>query len=193
MRILGLASTTTTDWIARATAAMPEILVDHAHCEKKAASTAIGLMFKYVERTELLQPLSSLAREELAHFEIVLQVLDRRGLRMTRMRPSPYASRLLGGARITEPDRLLDVLLCAALIEARSCERMRLLAEHLQDAELADLYRSLLASEARHHATYLDLAKGIFGRPAVERRFQELAEHEAEVLAAMPPGLRLHS
>jgi len=172
---------------------LPTILLDHAHCEKKAASTAINLLFRYQPIAELMRPLSELAREELGHFEILLGVLERRGIQFGPLSPSPYAADLHRAVREEDPERLLDTLLVCALIEARSCERMRLLAEGLDDPELVALYRSLLASEARHHATYVDLAGLRWPRSTVERRLAELAVHEARVIASGPALPRLHA
>lgn len=191
--MLNLAAPTRPDWIDQARADLDTVLLDHAHCEKKAASTAMNLIFRYVEEPGLMAPLSALAREELAHFELMLRVLERRGVAFRRIEPSPYAARLLKAARKDEPLRLLDTLLCCSLIEARSCERMKLLAEHVEDPEIAALYRSLLASEARHHHGYVELATERFGREVTRARLVELAAHEAEVLAAPGPALRMHS
>ena len=115
------------------------MLVDHAHCEKKAASTAMGLIFKHQDRPKLCAALSALAREELEHFEQCLTLLERRGIPFDRLTPSPYAKRLHAACRSPEPQRSVDVLLCCALIEARSCERMKILSETLPDVELAAL------------------------------------------------------
>ncbi len=191
--MLNLAAPTREDWLDEAAADMDTVLLDHAHCEKKAASTAMNLIFRYVEEPQLMAPLSALAREELAHFELLLKVLDRRGIPFRRIEPSPYAALLLKAVRKEEPLRLLDTLLCCSLIEARSCERMKLLAEHLTDPELAGLYRSLLASEARHHHGYVELAMDRFGRAETRARLAELAAHEAAVLAEPGPALRMHS
>jgi len=191
--VLSLASTTDGGWVARALAHLDEILVDHAHCEKKAASTAVSLLFKYPEHEALLAPLSRLAREELVHFEEVLAVLAARGIPFRHQRPGPYAAALMQAVRAHEPARLVDTLLCSALIEARSCERMRLLAEALDDAALAALYRGLLASEARHHHAYVELATALAPDAEVRSRLRELALHEAAVLAATPHLPRLHA
>jgi tRNA-(ms[2]io[6]A)-hydroxylase len=191
--VLNLASATDPGWITRALAALDEVLVDHAHAEKKAASTAVGLLFRYPEQAALLTPLARLAREELEHFERVLAQLARRGLALRRQRPSPYAGRLLAAARSAEPERLVDTLLCCALIEARSCERFGLLAEAVEDAELAALWRGLLASEARHHRGYVDLACAVAPAAEVRARLRELAAHEARVIAEAPPWPRLHT
>ena len=193
--MLHLATASRPDWIAEALADVETLLLDHAHCEKKAASTAINLIFRYTDRTELMAPLSALAREELIHFEEVLKVLAQRGIEFRRLEPSRYAPRVLAAARKKEPHRLLDTLLCCSLIEARSCERIQLLAEALQEDEpqLAEMYAELFKSEARHHGTYVELATRFFPREEVRARLEELAAHEAEVLAVPEPELRFHS
>ena len=193
--MLTLASATDPAWADRALAHLDVILLDHAHCEKKAASTAINLIFRYQDRPALMAPLSALAREELAHFEEVLAVMERRGIAFGRLDPSPYAASLMSIVRSHEPQRLLDTLLCCALIEARSCERMQILAERLDDEELAKLYRGLLAAEARHHQAYIDLARdvGMFEDDEIRARLGEIAAHEAAVIARAPHEPRLHN
>jgi tRNA-(ms[2]io[6]A)-hydroxylase len=191
--VLNLASESSQEWVELAVAEIDTILVDHAHCEKKAASTAVGLLFRYPDRPTLLRPLSALAREELEHFELVLDVLQDRGVAFRRLKPAPYASALYAAVRPEEPERLLDTLLVCALIEARSCERMKQLAEHLPEPRLVRLYRGLLASEARHHATYVDLARELFDDRAVADRLAALAAHEAEVLRAPLGDPRVHA
>ena len=198
--MLNLHTPTRDDWADEALSALEEVLIDHAHCEKKAASTAINLIFRYADQLSLLTPLSALAREELAHFEMVLSLLAKRGLSFRRLEPAPYAARLMAAVRKPEPHRLLDTLLCCALIEARSCERMQLLRDALADAhqvhahqELSTFYGSLLASEARHYASYVELALGLFPADEVHPRLQELAEHEASVLAGPSGAVRMHS
>ncbi len=190
--MLSLASKTADDWARRVLADPTELLVDHAHCEKKAAGMAVNLVFRYPQHDFLLEPLSRLAREELVHFEQVLALLRSRGESFRILRPSPYAGRLRRATRSHEPARLLDTLLCGALIEARSCERFGLLAEAAEDPELRDLYRGLLASEARHHGTYLELA-GALAPESARERLAELALHEARVLAEVPPLPRMHA
>ena len=191
--MLHLAAATAPAWIRQALAHLDEVLVDHAHCEKKAASTAVSLLFRYPERPELTLALSRLAREELAHFEQVVTLLAVRGVPLVHQRPAPYAAALLAAVRTTEPERLADTLLCMALIEARSCERMQLLAEACGDPAVRALYGELLASEARHHATYVELAALVLAPVAVEVRLRELAAHEARVLADLTPLARLHA
>jgi len=191
--MLHLASSTGRAWLARALTQIDDVLVDHAHCEKKAASTAVSMLFRYPDRTELLGPLARLARDELRHFEQVVDRLRARGIPLRRQRPSPYASELLAAVRPEEPGRLLDTLLCMALIEARSCERLQLLADAVADGDLAALFGGLLASEARHHRTYVDLAERVAPAETVRARLEELARHEAAVLARAPAWPRLHT
>lgn len=192
--MLSLTSSTRESWAGEALDDLSTLLIDHAHCEKKAASTAMSLLFRHADVEPLLRPLSALAREELEHFELVLDELARRGIPFRHLEPSPYAAGLLEAARREEPDRLLDTLLCCALIEARSCERMKLIAERAaeDDPVLSRFYRDLLASEARHFTTYTDLARELFGDDAASARLEELAEHEAEVLARSTWGARMH-
>ena len=191
--MLRLSSSTGSAWLTRALAHLDEILIDHAHCEKKAASTAVSLLFKYPAQAALLPALAELAREELDHFRQVLAHLAARGLALRHQMPAPYASGLFAAVRPAEPARLLDTLLCLALIEARSCERLGLLADALPDADLAAFYRSLVASEARHHAAYVDLAQTVASAAEVRARLAVLADHEAAVLAAAPAWPRLHA
>lgn len=190
--MLNLASTTDPRWLERALANLDEILLDHAHCEKKAASTAVSLLFRYPEHASLLAPLAELAREELAHFTLVLARIEARGGRLERQVPSPYAGELLRAVRPAEPARAVDTLLCLSLIEARSCERMKLLADALDDEPLRRLYAGLLASEARHHQCYVDLACSLAPAAEVRARLRELARHEAAVLERAPAIPRLH-
>lgn len=203
--MLHLAGASASDWGHRALAHMDEILLDHAHCEKKAASTALSMIFRYPEHPRLLVPMSELAREELEHFEQVVALIRKRGGEFVRQEPSPYAARLMTAVRTQQPARLLDTLLCASLIEARSCERMQLLARALAERggaspghplhELYELYDGLLASEARHHATYVELARVCVGvsEDELQGRLRELAEHEFAVLAVAPPNQpRMH-
>jgi tRNA-(ms[2]io[6]A)-hydroxylase len=191
--MLALATATAPDWAERVLSAPDELLVDHAHCEKKAAGLAVNLIFRYPQHGFLLEPLSRLAREELVHFEQVLALLARRGARFGLLKPAPYAGRLRKETRAHEPARLIDTLLCCALIEARSCERFGLLAEAARDADLRALYAGLRASEARHHGVYVGLAEALAPRDAVRARLAELARREAEILASAPSWVRMHA
>lgn len=191
--MLRLQKKTRDDWAEQALAAMGEILLDHAHCEKKAASMALNLMFRYPEHPQLMQPLSELAREELRHFEQVLSMMKERDIPFRRQRPSTYAGRLVSIVRKDEPQRMLDLMLCACLIEARSCERMKILSETLTDPKLARLYKGLLACEARHHQVYIDMLETIFPRTEIEDRLKEISAHESHVLETPDDFVRLHA
>ncbi len=188
-----LAAPTDPAWTACAVADIDTVLLDHAHCEKKAAGAAVRMLFRYPQHAFLQQPMAALASEELAHYQRVLAVLDRRGVAFARQKPSAYGGRLHALARAEEPGQLMDLLLVAALIEARSCERFRLLSATLEDAELAGLYGDLLASEARHHQIYVELAQQLAAPSAVRERLEELARCEAEILQATSTRVRLHS
>ena len=191
--MLRLQRATSERWVQAVSADLPTLVLDHAHCEKKAASTSLNLIFRYQDKAWLMAPLSAVAREELEHFELVLEVLQRRGWPFTPLEPSSYAGALYRHVRKPEPNRLLDTLLACALIEARSCERMKVLSESLDDAELRALYAGLLESEARHHALYVDLALHAFERDAVFTRLEDLARREVEALEATPDEVRVHS
>lgn len=190
--MLNLAAPTDPAWVDCALAGLDELLLDHAHCEKKAAGTAVQLLFRYPHHRFLQEPLSRLAREELVHFEQVLDHLEQRGIRFRAQRPIPYGSRLRELRRGREPERLVDTLLCCALIEARSCERFELLARAVPDPALSRFYAGLLASEARHHRTYVDLAEELVPRSAVRERLLALAAREADVVASGAPRARMH-
>ena len=149
--MLHLKSQTSARWLAQVDSHLDEILIDHAHCEKKAAGTALNLIFAYVENIELCREMTRIVSEELEHFHMVLELLERRGIAFRRLKPSAYGRKLNDLVRKLEPDRAVDRLLVAGLIEARSCERFHALAQHVQDQELATFYGSLFESEARHH------------------------------------------
>jgi len=187
-----LAAPTDPGWTRGALAELDELLIDHAHCEKKAAGMAVRLIFRYPEHGFLLGPLSRLAREELQHFEQVLGILERRGIAMKFQRPSPYAGQLRRDLRTHEPARLIDTLLCCALIEVRSCERFGLLARASDDPELAALWTGLVASEARHHRVYVDLACRLGAPAEVRARLAELARREAEIVSEASLLPRMH-
>jgi tRNA-(ms[2]io[6]A)-hydroxylase len=191
--VLNLASTTDPAWIENALSDLDELLLDHAHCERKAAGMALRLMFRYPDQAFLHDPLSRLAREELAHYEEVLRAMAARGGAMRRQRSSPYAGRLYHCVRSAEPERLVDTLLVCALIEARSCERFKLLADAVGDPKLSALYNGLLASEARHHGSYLDLAIQASDEGSARARLLELAKLEAEIIADPTPMVRMHA
>lgn len=197
--MLHLASPSREDWLPQALGNLDAVLVDHAHCEKKAASAALNFIFRYPEHADMLRSLSALAREELRHFEQMLSVLQTRSIPFCRQKPSTYGGRLIKAARTHEPERMMDLMLLASLIEARSCERMKILAEAFQpdgpspDPALARLYSGLLASEARHHHIYVDICNRAFGREQTAARLKELAVHESCVISEPDSIVRMHS
>lgn len=191
--MLNLQSESSVRWLSQVDNNLPEILIDHAHCERKAAGVALNLIFAYVERVELCRELSYIVEEELDHFRQVLNLLERRGIRFRRLQPGGYGRKLNDLVRNQEPGKAVDRLLVAGLIEARSCERFDLLRQHVKDAELAEFYGSLFESEARHHSTYVRLAKLFSPEDLVHRRLEELSAEEAAIIAAGDPLPRMHS
>jgi tRNA-(ms[2]io[6]A)-hydroxylase len=191
--MLRLQSRTSPQWIQRVKEHLSEVLIDHAHCEKKAAGTAMNLLFAYVEQQDAVRELSAIVREELDHFQQVLDLLERRGIRFRRLRPGGYGRLLHELVRKSEPQRAVDRLLVAALIEARSCERFGILQQGIEDAELSAFYGGLFEAEARHHATYLRLAEHFAPGDEVAARLHELATHEAAILQQCGEPVRMHS
>ena len=184
---------TNKDWINLAISNPLEILLDHAHCERKAAGVALQLMFRYGSEPGLSEVLSPLAREELEHFERVLSILNKRGEPFQKLASPPYAAVLSKNIRKDEPFRMLDSFLVAGLIEARSHERMTLLSLHSPDVELCNLYADLLISEARHFGIYWKLADERFDRNVVTSRLEKLARVESDALVEMHNEPRMHS
>ena len=186
-----LAAPTPDDWVAEAAGRLPELLLDHANCELKAASTALGFLYRYPERAALAQRMSRLAREELRHFEQVRSLMSERQIPFRRLSASRYAGRLRDAVRAQEPDKLVDMLLVGALIEARSCERFARVAPVLPP-DLGRFYRGLLASEARHFAHYLEFARSETAEN-LDTRLAELRELEAALVTEPDPDFRFHS
>jgi tRNA 2-(methylsulfanyl)-N6-isopentenyladenosine37 hydroxylase len=191
--MLHLQSQSSVRWLAQVDSNLEAILIDHAHCEKKAAGTALNLIFAYVENVDLCREMALIVNEELEHFQMVLDLLARRGIRFRRLTPSSYGRELNDLVRKQEPQKAVDRLLVAGLIEARSCERFHLLAEHVPDAELAEFYASLFESEARHHTTYTRLAKDFAPEEVVMARLDELAAAEAAIIERGEELPRMHS
>lgn len=192
-RVRWLAAPSGAAWLEQALAHPDLVLLDHAHCERKAAGVALQLMFRYPGDGELAAVLSPLAREELEHFERVQALLARRGLPLRPLAAPPYGAALSALVRRAEPERMLDSFLVAGLIEARSHERMALLATHSPDPELRELYGDLLTSEARHFGLYWVLCERRFPRERVVARLGELAAAETALLATLHPEARMHS
>jgi tRNA 2-(methylsulfanyl)-N6-isopentenyladenosine37 hydroxylase len=178
-------------WVEEAVGRWPELLLDHANCEKKAASTALALMFAYPEDRPLAVALSRVAREELRHFEQVLCAMSALGVPFTRQRPGRYAHALRGMLRTSDPGRKLDLLLAGALIEARSAERFVLLAPRLPQP-LTRLYQTLALSEARHFELYVGFARSVAPQ-GWQQRLERLAAREAELATTPDRTLRFHS
>ena len=191
-----LAAPTSWSWLEQANACPMEVLIDHAHCERKAAGFATQLMFRYLCEPGLGEVLSPLAREELEHFERVLELLKHKGRYLEPLPSSGYGAALAKEVRKEEPSRMLDSFLVAGLIEARSHERMALLAEHSPDGELRALYADLLLSEARHFGIYWTLAESKWPRDVVVERLKQLASAETLSLQGelkTPTDVRMHS
>ncbi len=179
-------------WIENALENQSLMLIDHANCEKKAASTALSLINRYTDNFELLNKMSRLAREEMRHFEQVIALMKRRKIPYEHVSASRYAAGLRSLARKEDPAKLVDVLIIGAFIEARSCERFALLAPHL-DAELEKFYLSLLKSEARHYQDYLKLAKTVAGDRSIDDRIELIAQGERELIESADTQFRFHS
>lgn len=180
-------------WVEQAISNLDTILLDHSQCERKAAGVALNMIFRYPSNAKMVRELTKIAREELEHFELVNQWLDHRNIPMRPLQPPPYGAGLKAQIRPKEPERFLDSLLVSGLIEARSHERLGLLANHCPEPELAKFYRSLMASEARHYGVYWVLADTYFDRDIVRQRLDELAMVESELLATLHPEPRIHS
>jgi tRNA-(ms[2]io[6]A)-hydroxylase len=181
-------------WVDAAVRDWQTLLLDHANCEKKAASTALALLFAYPEDRALNQRLSRLAREELRHFEQVERMLVRLEVAPRRLAPGRYAAELRRAVGSAEPRRKLELMLCGALIEARSCERFELLSTRLH-APLGEFYAGLAEAERRHAGLYVDLARGVAAGndDQFEREFERLADREAQLATSPDPQFRFHS
>lgn len=195
VKMLNLQLPTDPRWVNLAAMDLEEILTDHAYCEQKAASSCITLIQAYPERHELVRELAPIVTEEWGHFRAVLDELDKRGLQLGEQRKDEYVNGLLafqmkGGSR---DDRLLEKLLICGLIEARSCERFRLLSLHLQEESLRAFYHKFMVAEAGHYVLFLDLARKYFPREQVDKRWKEYLAYEAELLENMEVrGDRMH-
>ncbi|MEI6866784.1 tRNA-(ms[2]io[6]A)-hydroxylase [Flavicella sp.] len=192
--MLGLKLPTDPRWVNIAEKNIDEILIDHAHCEQKAASTAISLIVGFPEYTDLVQEMILLVKEEMSHFKMVLDKLIAKGVVLGRDRKDLYVLDLLkffpkGGSRT---DQLVHRLLYAALIEARSCERFRLLSENLEDKELAKFYRDLMVSEANHYTMFLQFARAYGNREQVDQKWEALLEYEAGIMKDLGTKESIH-
>lgn len=192
--MLGLKLPTDPRWVNIVEKNIEDILTDHAFCEQKAASTAISLIVSFPEYTELVQEMVALVKEEISHFKMVHDKILERGWTLGRDRKDDYVQQLVtffpkGGSRTTQ---LVHRLLYAALIEARSCERFRLLSEELQDKELSEFYRKLMVSEANHYTMFLGFARQYGIRKEVDEKWQQLLDYEAEIMKDLGKKETIH-
>ena len=192
--MLGLKLPTDPRWVNIVEKNIEDILTDHAFCEQKATSTAISLIVSFPEYTELVQEMTALVKEEISHFKMVHDKIIERGWTLGRDRKDDYVIALLkffpkGGSRTTQ---LVHRLLYAALIEARSCERFRLLSEELEDKELADFYKKLMVSEANHYTMFLGFARQYGDRKEVDKKWQQLLEYEADIMKDLSKKQTIH-
>ena len=192
--MLGLQLPTDPRWVNIVEKNVEEILTDHAFCEQKAASTGISFIVTYPEYIELVQEMTALVKEEISHFKLVHDRIIERGWTLGRDRKDVYVNKLMqffpkGGSRTTN---LVHRLLYAALIEARSCERFRLLSEQLEDKELASFYKSLMVSEANHYTMFLGFARKYGDRKEVDKKWNELLAHEAEIMKDLSKSETMH-
>lgn len=192
--MLGLKLPTDPRWVNIVEKNIEDILTDHAYCEQKATSTAISLIVSFPEYTELVQEMVALVKEEISHFKMVHDRIIENGWTLGRDRKDDYVIKLItffpkGGSRTTQ---LVHRLLYAALIEARSCERFRLLSEELQDKELAEFYRKLMVSEANHYTMFLGFARQYGDRKEVDKKWNELLDFEAEIMKDLSKKETIH-
>ena len=192
--MLGLKLPTDPRWVNIVEKNIEEILTDHAFCEQKATSTAISLIVSFPEYTELVQEMIELVKEEMSHFKMVHDLILERGWTLGRDRKDEYVIQLLkffpkGGSRTTQ---LVHRLLYAALIEARSCERFRLLSQELEDKKLAKFYRKLMISEANHYTMFLGYARKYGYRNEVDKKWQDLLDYEAEIIKKLGKKETVH-
>lgn len=192
--MLGLKLPTDPRWVHIVEKNIEEILTDHAYCEQKAASTAISLIVNFPEYTVLVQEMIALVKEEMSHFKMVHDKIIARGWTLGRERKDEYVVQLIGffpkgGSRNSQ---LVHRLLYAALIEARSCERFRLLSENINDPELAIFYRNLMASEANHYTMFLGFARKYGQREEVDKKWQQLLDYEAEIMKDLSKKETMH-
>ncbi|MEM7098348.1 MAG: tRNA-(ms[2]io[6]A)-hydroxylase [Pseudomonadota bacterium] len=179
-------------WVSAAVENIDLLLVDHANCEKKAASTAIGMTYRYVEHTPLLQTMSRLAREELRHFEQVVDLMTQLNVPYRQLSAARYASTLHGLVRSKEPERLVDCLILGAVVEARSCERFIALLPHIPEP-IRKLYAALVNSEARHYQDYLSMAKDYAEGVDLTARVEQFLVMDAELICSPDKEFRFHS
>lgn len=194
-RVLGLEMPTDPRWVNLAEMQLEDILTDHAYCEQKAATSCISIIQRYPDFEEVVEQLAPIVTEEWGHFRAVLQQLKKRNLKLGAQRKDEYVNALLQFARkgLPKKEALLDKLIICAMIEARSCERFRLLSLHINDEELRDFYHKFMIAEAGHYRLFLELAEKYFGKDAARARWEACRVYEAEILTQLTPrGDRMH-
>ncbi|MDW7695575.1 tRNA-(ms[2]io[6]A)-hydroxylase [Flammeovirgaceae bacterium SG7u.111] len=182
-------------WANIAEKSIGEILIDHAFCEQKAATTCISLIVKYPHLEDLVETVTPIVAEEWEHFDRVLKMMKKKGFKLGKARKDDYVNELMKIVRKGGPweDRLVDRLLISAMIEARSCERFKLLWQNLEDKELKDFYYELMVSEAGHYTTFITLARNYQDRETVDARWQEFLAYEKQIIESLEPrGDRMH-
>jgi len=194
-RVLGLELPTDPRWVGLIGSNIEDILTDHAYCEQKAASTCISIIIKHPEHQEIVEKLSPVVTEEWGHFRMVIKELNKRGLKLGLARKDEYVNELMKTARkgVSREENLLDKLLINAMIEARSCERFRLLSQSISDISLRPFYYDLMVAEAGHYRLFLDLAETVASKETVEKRWKEILTAEAEIVSNLEiKGDRMH-
>lgn len=190
--MLCLKCSTNPKWIDAALKDLDNVMIDHAHCEKKAAATGMSLLSTYPDKTEISLTMSDLVEEEIGHYKSVVEILDFKGIKLSYDKGDPYAKELLFHVRKNEPGRLLDRLITAAIIEARSCERLQILGGALEDKTLKDFYTGLSATEAGHYVTFIKLARLYYDEEQVKERVDELTEIEKNIVVSLPNHPTMH-
>jgi len=192
LHMLCLKNKTNPEWIKSALKNLPAVIMDHAHCEKKAAGTGMSLLSTYFDKIEISLAMSDLIEEEIDHYRSVIKILDKMNLTLGRDEGDEYAKKLLSFVNKNEPMRMLDRLLTAGIIEARSCERLQILAENIEDESLKSFYKKLSDSEAGHYMNFVRLAKIYFEEDLVKQRLSELSSIEAEIVKNLPNKPLMH-
>ncbi len=190
--MLCLKNSTNRGWINSALADLGSVILDHAHCEKKAAATGLSLISSYPESRDISLAMSDLVEEEIGHYRAVIKLMESRDIPQGKDKGDPYVKQLLSNLRHNEPERMLDRLLTAGIIEARSCERLQILAAGIKDLQLQEFYKNLASTEAGHYVTFIKLAKLYFDEEKVKKRLDELCTIEAEIVSSLKNEPYMH-
>ncbi len=189
--MLSLRVPTSQEWIDTVFSDFDSFLIEHAACERKASSTNLSFVVRYPDRKELIEPMIKMAREELEHFHLVYQVIEKRGLSLIPDTKDEYITFLLNCVRHGREERLLDRLLLSGVVEARGCERLGLIAKNIEEPELKELYQELTKCEARHHGQFIRLASNYFSEEVIQKRLDEFLDYEAEAIIKTPLSVSL--